>query len=238
MTKLASAAAFFAAVRADLFAGKLETSQVAGLNAILKSAGAHQCPLSWTAYALATAYHETGQSIFPNRENMNYSVEGLMSKYSRSRISAADATLYGRGPSHSANQQKIANVLYGGKFGLEQLGNTQPNDGWHFRGGGMDHCTGRKNYTAVDRALGLGGALVINPDLILDVDIAAGAMVTGMIVGRYTGKSFERCLPNGSLGSLEHFSDARCIINGTDKAATVAVYAGKFQHALSAGGWA
>jgi putative chitinase len=43
------------------------------------------------------------------------------------------------------------------------MGNTQPGDGWAFRGRGMLQLTGRANYEAADRRLGLG--LDTDPDI-------------------------------------------------------------------------
>ena len=59
---------FFAHVRAVLFGGVLTEPQVEGINAILA-----QLPdgtdARWLAYELATAYHETGRTMQPVREN-------------------------------------------------------------------------------------------------------------------------------------------------------------------------
>ncbi|MCE3289937.1 MAG: hypothetical protein K0R83_1949 [Caulobacter sp.] len=79
-------------------------------------------------------------------ESLNYSVEGLMKTFKRSRISAADCEKFGRKQGRAANQNAIANIVYGGTFGKTQLGNTQPGDGWRFRGGGVKQITGRANY--------------------------------------------------------------------------------------------
>ena len=79
-------------------------------------------------------------------ESLNYSVEGLMKTFKRSRISAADCDRFGRKQGRAANQNAIANIVYGGTFGKTQLGNTQPGDGWRFRGGGVKQITGRANY--------------------------------------------------------------------------------------------
>lgn len=79
-------------------------------------------------------------------ESLNYSVEGLMKTFGRHRISAADCQKFGRAPGRPANQNAIANILYGGDFGLRELGNTEPGDGWRFRGGGVKQITGRANY--------------------------------------------------------------------------------------------
>jgi putative chitinase len=57
-------AAFFATVRARL--GTLKTAQVEGTEAVL--AAIDGLPLSWQAYALATAWHETNRTMQPVRE--------------------------------------------------------------------------------------------------------------------------------------------------------------------------
>lgn len=78
-------------------------------------------------------------------ENLNYSVDGLLNTFGRHRISAEDAKKYGRAAGRPADQQAIANIIYGGEFGRTQLGNTQPGDGWRFRGSGYKQITGRAN---------------------------------------------------------------------------------------------
>jgi putative chitinase len=60
-------AAFFAAVRANPFGGKLSQSQVQGLNAILDAAPKGIDP-KHLAYCLATAFHETSRTMQPIEE--------------------------------------------------------------------------------------------------------------------------------------------------------------------------
>lgn len=115
---------------------------------------------------LAQCANETG--LFTRfEENLNYSVEGLLKNFSRKRISAADAQHLGRkpgeGPLSQERQQAIANLLYGGEWGRKNLGNTQPNDGWDWRGRGILEVTGRANYDWANRRLGIG--LDTNPEL-------------------------------------------------------------------------
>ncbi|WBT04789.1 hypothetical protein PFY01_08540 [Brevundimonas vesicularis] len=69
-------------------------------------------------------------------ENLNYSVDGLLRMFGRHRISEADARKFGRAPGRPAHQNAIANIIYGGEWGRKNLGNTEPGDGWRFRGGG------------------------------------------------------------------------------------------------------
>lgn len=69
---------------------------------------------------------------------------------------------------------KIGNYVYGGEYGRRNLGNTQPNDGYFFRGGGLIQLTGRANYTKASEALGIDITLL--PDLVRkDEAIAAQA---------------------------------------------------------------
>lgn len=87
-------------------------------------------------------------------ENLNYSAQALLQLFGRHRISEADARRHGRTPYQQANEEAIANSLYGGPWGLENLGNTQPGDGWRFRGRGLKQLTGRANYGRCGQALG------------------------------------------------------------------------------------
>ncbi|GJE73213.1 hypothetical protein [Methylorubrum podarium] len=60
-------AAFYAAVRASLFGGRLTASQVAGMDAILDAAPSLLGTTS-LAYALATTFHETARTMQPIEE--------------------------------------------------------------------------------------------------------------------------------------------------------------------------
>lgn len=88
-------------------------------------------------------------------ESLNYKTEVLIAKFGRHRISIEDAQRYGRNSAHPANQEALANILYGGEFGRKNLGNTKPGDGWLFRGYGPKQITGRANQTAFAEAAGI-----------------------------------------------------------------------------------
>lgn len=106
-------------------------------------------------------------------ESLNYSVDALLATFSRARISVDDARRLGRTPTQKANQQGIANTVYGGQWGALNLGNRQPGDGWRYRGRGPLQNTGRANYATLGKRLGLD--LVADPDLLLQPKIGARA---------------------------------------------------------------
>ncbi|MCD1264088.1 hypothetical protein B5M44_04035 [Shinella sumterensis] len=116
---------------------------------------------------LANVCHETG-GFTRLSENLNYSVEGLMKTFGRHRISAADVNRLGRSGKRAADQKAIANKIYGGEWGRTNLGNTQPNDGWDYRGSGPGQVTGRANFAKVEKESGI--PVVANPDLLRQAD--------------------------------------------------------------------
>jgi predicted chitinase len=66
-------APFFAHIRPSALYKRLTTSHVAGHEAVIKVMKEQGVPLSWAAYILATAYHETAQRMQPVREGLNAS---------------------------------------------------------------------------------------------------------------------------------------------------------------------
>lgn len=114
---------------------------------------------------LANVCVETG-GFTRFRESLNYSVDGLMQTFSRRRISAADCRKYGRTKNRRANQRAIANIVYGGAWGKKHLGNTQPGDGWKYRGAGPGQVTGRGHFTRVSKITGID--FVNNPEWMAD----------------------------------------------------------------------
>ena len=116
-----------------------------------------------------------------------------------------------------------------------ELGNTMPGDGVQYAGRGYVQLTGRRNYEIAGKRLGY--PLLGNPDLAMRPDIAAQIMRQGMAEGWFTGKGFRDYLPATGPAPRVRFVDARRIINGKDRAAQIAIYAGQFQEALVEGRW-
>ncbi|UHQ21630.1 peptidoglycan-binding protein [Lysobacter sp. 5GHs7-4] len=93
--------------------------------------------------------------VFPDRNGMNTLAE------------ARDVVRGGR--------EQIAETIYGGRWGRDNLGNTEPGDGWRFHGRGYVQLTGRDNYERAGREIGLD--LAANPELAADRNNAANIAV-------------------------------------------------------------
>lgn len=107
-----------------------------------------------------------------------------------------------------------------------ELGNLAPGDGVKYAGRGYVQLTGKTNYNRASQALGID--FVSQPDLVMEPANAAFIMFQGMKGGWFTGKGFGDYLGCGK----SDYRNARRIINGTDKAATIARYAEMFAAAL------
>ena len=108
------------------------------------------------------------------KEDLNYSSDALLRMFGRHRISESDALRFGRRVGQSANQEAIANCLYGGEWGRKKLGNTEEGDGWRFRGRGLKQLTGRSNYAAFSAAINVD--FVADPEkLVIPINAALSA---------------------------------------------------------------
>ena len=112
---------------------------------------------------------------------------------------------------------------------------------WYGRG--HVQLTWKENYVKADRKLGLGGALVANPDLALDPEISAEVLVVGSVEGWFSGDkhgnrhTLARHLPVNSEATRAQFKQARRIINIMDRADQIAGYALIYQEALKKAGY-
>lgn len=91
---------------------------------------------------MAQVYQETG-ATFMIDEDLNYAATALPGLFSYYRRHPDEQQIDGRTGAHRANQEAIANKAYGGRNG-----NTEPGDGWRYKGRGMKQLTGRYNYRA------------------------------------------------------------------------------------------
>ena len=103
---------------------------------------------------LSQCSHESGNFTLV-RENLNYSVKGLMGVFHKYFTTEAVAKLYERQP------QKIGNRVYANRMGN---GDEASGDGYNYRGRGYIQLTGKDNYKAF--ATFIGEDVVANPDLV------------------------------------------------------------------------
>lgn len=101
---------------------------------------------------------------------------------------------------------------------------------WPWYGRGFCQLTWKGNYALADSALGLGGSLLKDPDEALHLDIAAKVIFRGMSEGWFTGRK----LSDFIYGTTCDYRNSRRIINGLDKALTIAHYATGFEACLRA----
>jgi hypothetical protein len=198
---------FFADLRTGLLGPTLSESEVGGTNAVVTALGDAGWPLSWAAYGLATAYHETAHTMLPIKEfgGPNY----FFRMYDPKGLRPAVA---------------------------KRLGNTQSGDGARYFGRGYVQLTGRANYRRAGQKLQIDlegdPDLALDPGVAAKVMVLgmSEGWFTSKSCATYLPGGDAACDNAG-------FKSARRIINGQDRAADIAGYALKFQTALQAGGW-
>jgi putative chitinase len=118
------------------------------------------------AQFLGQIKHES--NLKPIEENLKYSAQFLLNnfpytekrKWGFKSLSDAESVCCGK------DKVGLANRIYG-----YRMGSTQPSDGYKYRGRGYIQITGRENYAAYGKKLGID--LLNNPDLALNADISA-----------------------------------------------------------------
>ena len=106
------------------------------------------------AHFLAQCGHESGGFRVVN-ENLNYSAKGLQGIFKKYFPTSVLAEQYQRKP------EKIANRVYVSRMGN---GDETSGEGFKFRGRGYIQLTGKQNYTAFGKAIGVD--ICANPDLV------------------------------------------------------------------------
>lgn len=83
------------------------------------------------------------------------------------------------------NPEKLGNYVYGPKFN-KSLGNGE-GEGYKYRGRGLNQLTGKKNYEAKGKSIGVD--LVNNPDRVNEPDVAAKIFVDYYITAFQNAKN-------------------------------------------------
>lgn len=161
MTKLTNAPGFYDALReARIMGATIDQSEVDGLETLLVAMGAAGWGRRFTAYGLATAYHETAGTMQPIREYGSH--EYLRNNY--------DVT--GRRPTYA-----------------RKMGNVAPGDGVKYAGRGYVQLTWKNNYLTAGRALNRHLELQPDDAMIPEVAAAimVRGMEEGWFTGRKLG---------------------------------------------------
>jgi putative chitinase len=149
---------FFDTIRDSLYKGKMSASHVAGCEAILEACAGW--PVNWTAYAFATAYHETAFTMQPIRER------------------GSDAYLTNLYDVTGKNPKRA-----------KSMGNTTPGDGAKYCGRGYVQLTWKKNYrklgVLLDRDLVNTPDLAMRPEIA--AQIMRYGMRDGLFTGKKLG---------------------------------------------------
>lgn len=125
----------------------------------------------YIAATLGNVMKESGGKAI--EENLNYgktSNDRIRSIFGSRAAGKTDAELN----AIKADPKQMGEMMYGAgtKIG-QQMGNTDPGDGWKYRGRGFIQLTGKSNYAAASKAIYGDDRLVKNPDLVNDPAVAA-----------------------------------------------------------------
>ncbi|HAS6479681.1 TPA: hypothetical protein GRR64_19070 [Vibrio parahaemolyticus] len=121
-----------------------------------------------------------------------------------------------------------------GKGAGHEYGIPDPITGKAYYGRGDVQVTWKYNYERLSKllfdikTLEQGLDLLNHPELLLEPIYSAQATIMGMSIGLFTGKSYSSYLNQ----EYPDYVNARRIINGTDRAETIAGYAHDFERAL------
>jgi Chitinase class I len=204
---------FFSTIRKTLFK-RLSQSQVDGINGILQAMNqVGDGDKDTLAYALATAYHETGSKMVPVREGFASTDLGARR--------AVNNLAKKRGPNSAVARYAQPTGPYGHVY----------------YGRGHVQLTWLDNYK--NSSADAGVDLVKDPDAMLDPVISAKVLIKGLMDGRWSGKRKGLSYYEGSDDFLDQQEAraARQTVNGFDKASLIGSYHKIFYDALTTAGW-
>jgi predicted chitinase len=123
------------------------------------------------AATLGNVMKESGGKVIG--ENLNYqntSNDRIRSIFKSATAGKSDAEINAM----KSSPQTMAEGVYGATTKLgKSMGNTEPGDGWKYRGRGFIQLTGKNNYAAASKAIFGDDRLVQNPDMVNDPAVAA-----------------------------------------------------------------
>jgi len=105
------------------------------------------------------------------------------------------------------NDVDFFNLVYGGEWGKKNLGNTQPNDGYNYRGRGYNGLTGRTNYKAFGEAINVD--LLASPDKVNEPQIAADVVAVYFRDGFATGTKIGKMKSKVGVDNIDEIKDSK-----------------------------
>ena len=123
------------------------------------------------AHFLAQVMHETG-ALTIEEENGNYSARRLIEVFGgpRHRVTSAEALQLAHHPEGIFNRVYGIEGAHNPRILARELGNTEPGDGWKYRGRGILQTTGRGNYRRMGQKCGVD--FEAHPELVLSAEHA------------------------------------------------------------------
>lgn len=223
--------------------GTLDEEQRGGLNQVLDfiETDAELLDVRHVAYMLATLMHESRKAPKWKLRWQPEHESGYANQPYGKPVEITDWAGRPLGPDYKVAQGP-----------LDKQGKRQPPPASAkaapqvFYGRGYVQLTWQDNYRAMDEALGLRGALHLNPDLAADADdpsVAYRIMSYGMRMGSFYGSGRKHVQGAGFVGGhrlADYIAGERCdyynardiIIGGHDKATEIADYAAKLERIL------
>ena len=188
------------------------------------------------AHFLAQILHESG-GLELEWENMSYRAERLLQVFGVGRHSAAITP--GEAQALARKPKAIAERVYGlgNPRKAQALGNTQPGDGFRYRGGGLLQTTGRDNYRRMGQRCGVD--FESRPDLVVSAEHALKPALGEWTEAKLNafadcndilsisrainiGSARSTAIPNGMEDRLAWFAKVRPLIGRVEFAATAA----------------
>jgi hypothetical protein len=196
-------ASFYSAIRSSLFDGRLTQAQVAGIDAILD------------------AWEQTHASA--DRRFLAYMLATAFHETAKTMQPVRETMA-------ASDDEAIAILDLAWRKGrLSQVREPywrRDASGNSWLGRGLVQLTHKANYARLSAPVGVD--LVAHPERAMDVGIAVRILFAGMEKGLFTGQR----LADFFNPLREDWTGARRIVNGTDRAATIANYARRFHAAL------
>jgi len=134
---------------------------------------------------------------------------------------------YAFATAHHETDRTFRGIEEYGKGQNKPYGQPDPETGKTYYGRGLVQLTWKKNYKKMGDLLDVD--LVNNPEKALDIKIATQVIFVGMTKGIFTGKKFADYFNP----QKEDWVNARRIVNGLDKANSIADYGKRYYAAIS-----